>query len=72
MFVMLTSVLAEYWLKGWRVVRSVTMDAWSADQLKKMQLGGNEQLNTFFLQYGVEKLVDVTEKYNSKAAEVRV
>eukprot|EP00884_Botryococcus_braunii_P022600 jgi/Botrbrau1/9023/Bobra.0376s0001.1 len=51
-------------------VRSVTMDSWSADQLKRMQLGGNDALNSFFLKYGVEKTVDIKEKYNSKAAEI--
>ncbi len=50
--------------------RSVTMDGWSADQLKKMQLGGNGRLNGFLKQYGVDKDMDIKEKYNSKAAEV--
>lgn len=52
-------------------VRSVGMDAWSADQLKKMQLGGNAKLNTFLKQYGIEKSTDIKDKYNSRAAEVR-
>ena len=46
------------------------MDAWSPDQLKKMQLGGNEPMNTFFAKYGVSKTTDIKEKYNSTAAEV--
>lgn len=46
------------------------MDSWSPDQLKKMQLGGNDALNSFFQKYGVEKATDIKEKYNSKAAEV--
>ncbi|GLC36235.1 hypothetical protein PLESTB_001365500 [Pleodorina starrii] len=50
-------------------VRSVTMDSWSSDQLKKMQLGGNAKLNAFLKQYGVEKNVDIKEKYNTRAAE---
>eukprot|EP00798_Chlamydomonas_sp_ICE-L_P013017 gene13017-3523_t len=50
-------------------VRSVSMDAWSNDQLKKMQCGGNAKMNAFFKQYGVEKSIDIVEKYNSKAAE---
>ncbi|KAK9804403.1 hypothetical protein WJX72_011117 [[Myrmecia] bisecta] len=50
-------------------VRSVTMDAWSPEQLKKMQLGGNDALNKFFKQYGVDKYTDIKEKYNSPAAE---
>ncbi|GAX74151.1 hypothetical protein CEUSTIGMA_g1600.t1 [Chlamydomonas eustigma] len=51
-------------------VRSVTMDGWSADQLKKMQLGGNGRLNGFLKQYGVDKNMDIKDKYNSKAAEI--
>lgn len=50
--------------------RSVTMDAWSGDQLKKMQLGGNDALNTFLGKYSVDKFTDIKEKYNSQAAEV--
>lgn len=51
--------------------RSVTMDAWSADQLKKMQAGGNGALNEFFKQYGVDKYTDIRDKYNNRVAEVR-
>ncbi|KXZ53030.1 hypothetical protein GPECTOR_8g397 [Gonium pectorale] len=51
-------------------VRSVTMDSWSADQLKKMQCGGNGKVNAFLKQYGVEKHTDIKDKYNSRAAEV--
>lgn len=50
--------------------RSVTMDAWSADQLKKMQAGGNGALNDFFKQYGVDKYTDIRDKYNNRVAEV--
>ena len=46
------------------------MDAWSGDQLKKMQLGGNDALNTFLIKYSVDKFTDIKEKYNSQAAEV--
>jgi ADP-ribosylation factor GTPase-activating protein 1 len=45
------------------------MDAWNPDQLKRMQKGGNSKLNAFLLEYGVEKHMDIKEKYNSKAAE---
>lgn len=51
--------------------RSVGMDAWSQDQLRKMQLGGNDKLNDFFSKYGISKTTDIKEKYNSTAAEVR-
>ncbi|GIL50118.1 hypothetical protein Vafri_6429 [Volvox africanus] len=50
-------------------VRSVTMDSWSPEQLKKMQLGGNAKLNAFLKQYGVDKNVDIRDKYNTRAAE---
>lgn len=46
------------------------MDAWSQDQLKKMQMGGNEKLNAFLKQYGIPKDTDIKEKYSSQAAEV--
>ena len=52
--------------------RSVGMDAWSSDQLKRMQLGGNDKLNNFLQKYGVSKDTDIKEKYNSTAAEVRL
>lgn len=45
------------------------MDAWNPDQLKRMQAGGNGNLNNFLSQYGVSKHTDIKEKYNSKAAE---
>jgi hypothetical protein len=50
--------------------RSVNMDSWSAEQLKKMQLGGNKKMNDFFKEYGVSKTTDIVTKYNSRAAEV--
>lgn len=46
------------------------MDAWSPEQLKKMQLGGNGRLNNFLKKYGVKKETEIKEKYNSPAAEV--
>jgi hypothetical protein len=47
------------------------MDAWSGDQLKKMQLGGNDALNSFLKKYSVDKFTDIKEKYSSQPAEVR-
>ncbi|KAJ4971607.1 hypothetical protein NE237_004706 [Protea cynaroides] len=49
-------------------VRSVTMDAWSETQLKKMEAGGNEKLNSFLAQYGIPKETDIVAKYNTQAA----
>ena len=46
------------------------MDAWSPDQLRKMQLGGNDTLNNFLSKYSVDKFTEIKEKYNSQAAEV--
>ncbi|WOL08445.1 hypothetical protein Cni_G17198 [Canna indica] len=51
-------------------VRSVTMDAWSEAQLKKMEAGGNDRLNAFLAQYGVPKETDIVVKYNTRAAAV--
>ncbi|GFY93261.1 ARF-GAP domain 6 [Actinidia rufa] len=51
-------------------VRSVTMDSWSDIQLKKMEAGGNEKLNTFLSQYGIPKETDIVAKYNTSAAAV--
>lgn len=51
-------------------VRSVTMDSWSEIQLKKMELGGNDSLNKFMAQYGIQKETDIVTKYNTNAASV--
>jgi len=48
------------------------MDAWSPDQLRKMQLGGNDTLNSFLSKYSVDKFTEIKDKYNSQAAEVSV
>ncbi|KAK3226411.1 hypothetical protein Dsin_006273 [Dipteronia sinensis] len=51
-------------------VRSVTMDSWSEIQIKKMESGGNERLNTFLSQYGIAKDTDIVTKYNTNAASI--
>lgn len=51
-------------------VRSVTMDAWSDIQIKKMEAGGNQNLNSFLAQYGIPKETDIITKYNSNAASI--
>ncbi|XP_022897235.1 probable ADP-ribosylation factor GTPase-activating protein AGD6 [Olea europaea var. sylvestris] len=51
-------------------VRSVTMDSWSEIQLKKMELGGNDKLNQFMVQYGIPKETEIVTKYNTNAASV--
>ncbi|KAK1426126.1 hypothetical protein QVD17_14795 [Tagetes erecta] len=51
-------------------VRSVTMDSWSEIQLRKMEAGGNDNLNKFLAKYGVVKETDIVSKYNTNAASV--
>ncbi|KAM7255259.1 hypothetical protein ACFE04_020500 [Oxalis oulophora] len=51
-------------------VRSVTMDSWSDIQIKKMESGGNLNLNSFLSLYGIPKETDILIKYNSNAASV--
>ncbi|XVF08060.1 hypothetical protein REPUB_Repub06bG0193200 [Reevesia pubescens] len=51
-------------------VRSVTMDSWPEIQIKKMESGGNERLNSFLAQYGIPKETDIVTKYNTNAASV--
>ncbi|KAJ0987750.1 hypothetical protein J5N97_006106 [Dioscorea zingiberensis] len=51
-------------------VRSVTMDSWSEIQLKKMEAGGNDRLNSFLSGYGIPKETDIVTKYNTNAAGV--
>ncbi|CAK8543739.1 unnamed protein product [Lathyrus sativus] len=51
-------------------VRSVTMDSWSDLQIKKMEAGGNRNLNSFLSQYGIPKETDIISKYNSNAASI--
>ncbi|KAK7284211.1 hypothetical protein RJT34_18953 [Clitoria ternatea] len=51
-------------------VRSVTMDSWSEIQIKKMEAGGNDNLNAFLAQYGIPKETDIVTKYNSNAASI--
>lgn len=51
-------------------VRSVSMDSWSDLQLRKMDAGGNDALNSFLAQYGISKETDIKLKYNTRAAEV--
>ncbi|KAL5710955.1 ADP-ribosylation factor GTPase-activating protein agd7 [Ranunculus cassubicifolius] len=49
-------------------VRSVTMDSWFEIQLKKMESGGNDKMNSFFAGYGIVKETDIIAKYNSNVA----
>lgn len=51
-------------------VRSVTMDSWSDLQVRKMEVGGNDSLNSFLAGYGIAKETDAVGKYNSEGARV--
>ena len=51
-------------------VRSVSMDAWSEIQLKKMEAGGNHNLNSFLAAYSIPKETDIAKKYNTRAAAI--
>ncbi|KAL6588473.1 ArfGap-domain-containing protein [Neocallimastix sp. 'constans'] len=52
-------------------VRSITMDKWSDDQLKKMQLGGNTKAIQFFQsQPDYREGMSIKEKYNSNFAKL--
>ncbi|KAL5080207.1 hypothetical protein RYX36_008628 [Vicia faba] len=46
------------------------MDSWSDLQIKKMEAGGNRNLNSFLSQYGIPKETDIITKYNSNAASI--
>ena len=46
------------------------MDSWSEIQLKKMEAGGNELLNSFLADRGIPKETEITIKYNSNAAKI--
>ena len=50
-------------------VRSVTMDRWTPDQVKRMELGGNANATAFFKQYQAYRDdMPIREKYNSEFA----
>jgi len=55
-------------------VRSVTMDSWTADQIKLMRMSGNEKFNNFLAQYDALAKqggrTNINNKYNSPAASL--
>ncbi|KAI9506727.1 hypothetical protein BX070DRAFT_186675, partial [Coemansia spiralis] len=52
-------------------VRSITMDKWTAEQLKRMQLAGNAKAQDFFeSQPDYRKGMSIKDKYNSRFAEL--
>ncbi|KAJ2710719.1 Zn finger-containing GTPase- Activating Protein for ARF, partial [Coemansia spiralis] len=52
-------------------VRSITMDKWTAEQLKRMERGGNKAALAFFRsQPDYEDGMSIKDKYNSRFAEL--
>ncbi|KAG8807178.1 Zn finger-containing GTPase- Activating Protein for ARF [Serendipita sp. 399] len=55
-------------------VRSITMDEWTEEQMKKMRIGGNLRFTTFMKEYtptdqgGYREGMTIAEKYNTWAA----
>ncbi|CAN0842319.1 Probable ADP-ribosylation factor GTPase-activating protein AGD8 [Linum grandiflorum] len=51
-------------------VRSTTLDSWSPEQLRIMELGGNNRAQVFFKQHGWNDGGKTAAKYASRAAEL--
>ncbi|KAJ2704401.1 Zn finger-containing GTPase- Activating Protein for ARF [Coemansia sp. IMI 203386] len=52
-------------------VRSISMDKWSLEQVKRMELGGNAKANAFFRsQPDYKDGMSIKDKYNSRFAEL--
>ncbi|KAJ1818187.1 Zn finger-containing GTPase- Activating Protein for ARF, partial [Coemansia sp. RSA 2598] len=52
-------------------VRSITMDKWSPEQVKRMELGGNAKAKAFFrTQPDYKDGMSIKDKYNSRFAEL--
>ncbi|KAK9469247.1 hypothetical protein V1512DRAFT_255815 [Lipomyces arxii] len=50
-------------------VRSITMDQFKPEEMKRMELGGNDNAREFFEQHGYVPSMSIKEKYNSEFAE---
>lgn len=57
-------------------MRSITMDKWNEEQMKKMRAGGNKKFEEFMESYGEEQggyrkvpKMEIKEKYNTWAAK---
>lgn len=50
-------------------VRSITMDQFKSDELKRMELGGNENCGAYFTSHGVDLNLPASKKYNNYVAE---
>lgn len=50
-------------------VRSITMDQFKPDELKRMELGGNENCGEYFTSHGVDLSLPAKDKYNNYVAD---
>jgi ADP-ribosylation factor GTPase-activating protein 1 len=50
-------------------VRSITMDQFKLDELKRMELGGNENCGNYFKSHGVDLSLPANIKYNNYVAD---
>ncbi|KAK9370699.1 hypothetical protein V1509DRAFT_560169 [Lipomyces kononenkoae] len=50
-------------------IRSITMDQFKADEMKRMELGGNKAAREFFVAEGYDPSMSIKEKYNSTFAD---
>ncbi|KAG0686278.1 Zn finger-containing GTPase- Activating Protein for ARF [Pichia californica] len=50
-------------------VRSITMDQFKPDELKRMELGGNENCGEYFKNHGIDLNLNANKKYNNYVAE---
>ena len=49
-------------------IRSVNLDTWTQDQIKRFKIGGNERFRIFLEEYHLENS-SISTKYKTKAAE---
>ncbi|KAJ8101837.1 hypothetical protein POJ06DRAFT_71993 [Lipomyces tetrasporus] len=50
-------------------IRSITMDQFKADEMKRMELGGNKAAREFFNAEGYDPSMSIKDKYNSAFAD---
>jgi ADP-ribosylation factor GTPase-activating protein 1 len=50
-------------------VRSITLDRWTVDEIRRMQAGGNERLRAMFREAGVPSDLSIEDRYRSSTAE---
>lgn len=50
-------------------VRSVTLDRWTVEEVRRMQAGGNAELRLAFCEAGIPSDLSIQEKYQTSTAE---